>query len=322
VKFYVYALIDPLSGDPFYVGKGTGKRMYQHWWRLVVHGALSKHPKLGDRLRSISEKGFNAPAYEVWFRTDDEALAYIVETQAIDFIGLENLCNVVRSSVHSLDMLRDLMKSEKYRSKMSEIRKAQGNSQKNKDAMRAATRSPEARERARLNSVWANEEKRELARANLSASIRSKYTPEERSQRMRVLAIKSTYGFHLSDEEVQGHIDRIQAAKQIQAEARIEKEKVSAERRKSREEKASRGGLKSNNKSGFTGVSWNNSKNRWRAKTPVSKIHLGYFECPVKAREVIDQWKLTTPGVTSWRKSTARSTCTRPEALAFFEGVR
>jgi len=31
-RFYVYKLIDPTMNQPFYVGKGTGDRMYQHVW--------------------------------------------------------------------------------------------------------------------------------------------------------------------------------------------------------------------------------------------------------------------------------------------------
>lgn len=30
-KFYTYCLIDPRTCQPFYVGKGTGTRMYSHW---------------------------------------------------------------------------------------------------------------------------------------------------------------------------------------------------------------------------------------------------------------------------------------------------
>lgn len=30
-KFYTYCLIDPRDCQPFYVGKGTGRRMYAHW---------------------------------------------------------------------------------------------------------------------------------------------------------------------------------------------------------------------------------------------------------------------------------------------------
>jgi len=29
--YYLYVLIDPRNGEPFYVGKGRGNRMYDHW---------------------------------------------------------------------------------------------------------------------------------------------------------------------------------------------------------------------------------------------------------------------------------------------------
>lgn len=55
-EFYVYELIDPRTGETFYIGKGKGKRMYQHAKEAVNNSGYNQKKK--NRILEIIESGF------------------------------------------------------------------------------------------------------------------------------------------------------------------------------------------------------------------------------------------------------------------------
>lgn len=87
MKYYVYLLIDPRDGRPFYVGKGCGDRI-QH------HEAEARSGRLGakcERIREIFAAGLQIKR-EIESRHEDEAAAYAREYELMcSLAGLTNI---------------------------------------------------------------------------------------------------------------------------------------------------------------------------------------------------------------------------------------
>jgi uncharacterized protein len=89
--YYVYLLIDPESNAVFYVGKGTGNRIFAH-----VNQAIES-PEVSDKLekiREIQSKGLEIK-YLIQRHGLTEKEAFEVEASLIDYIGLTELVNIV-----------------------------------------------------------------------------------------------------------------------------------------------------------------------------------------------------------------------------------
>lgn len=82
IGWYVYLLRDPRDGGVFYVGKGTGNRVFQH----AQDAALlkdSEKPKL-SRIRAIHAAGLQVVTELVRHHIPTEKMAYLVEAAVID----------------------------------------------------------------------------------------------------------------------------------------------------------------------------------------------------------------------------------------------
>ena len=91
IQFYVYVLRDPRDRSIFYVGKGTGNRVFQH-----VDEALES-PKATDkleRIRAIHAAGLPVD-YQIVRHGMTEEQAFEVESALIDWIGIDELANAV-----------------------------------------------------------------------------------------------------------------------------------------------------------------------------------------------------------------------------------
>lgn len=83
MKFYVYALIDPRTDRPFYVGKGKDERAYHH---LRETYARSDNKRKWHRIRKIREDGLEP--YVEFLATDiDERTAFCIEKDVISTHG-------------------------------------------------------------------------------------------------------------------------------------------------------------------------------------------------------------------------------------------
>jgi len=83
-KFYVYALVDPINRLPFYIGKGTGKRAYQH---------LKNDKVNNDKLFYIKNIRMLGLEPEVHFIVEnlEEKMAYDIEYIIIKYSYLYNI---------------------------------------------------------------------------------------------------------------------------------------------------------------------------------------------------------------------------------------
>ncbi len=98
IGYYVYTLADPQTRKVFYVGKGTGNRIFAHVNELI--DGPQENDKL-DRIREIHARG-QLVLYEIIRHGMAETEALEVESALIDFIGLEDLTNLVAG--HNMDV--------------------------------------------------------------------------------------------------------------------------------------------------------------------------------------------------------------------------
>ena len=85
-NYYVYALINPIDNTAFYIGKGKGKRMYQH----LLDGETSNDIKIA-KIKEIREQGHEPFAIKILDNLP-EILAFKNEAYLIN--TMNNLTNM------------------------------------------------------------------------------------------------------------------------------------------------------------------------------------------------------------------------------------
>jgi hypothetical protein len=90
MSFYVYRLIDPRDGSPFYIGKGTGKRAWSHEADARA-GRIGNQPK-HNRIMAVISSSL-AISIEIVANFEDERLAYAHEWDLIQ--NTPDLTNII-----------------------------------------------------------------------------------------------------------------------------------------------------------------------------------------------------------------------------------
>jgi len=99
--FYVYLYVDPRDSQPFYVGKGKGNRMLTH---LNDTEETEKVKRISD-LRKLGLE----PVIEILKYGLTEHEAFLVESAAIELIGIDRLTNRVKGHHAVRGRLRDIV---------------------------------------------------------------------------------------------------------------------------------------------------------------------------------------------------------------------
>jgi len=102
---YVYALRSPITGRVFYVGKGAGNRVWQHF----LEAASAKPSGKLDEIRSLFRAGhYPADIARILAWVDNEPTAFAIEALAVKFVhGLFDLENIQRGHHHGLFRAKD-----------------------------------------------------------------------------------------------------------------------------------------------------------------------------------------------------------------------
>ena len=132
--YYVYELIDPRNNQPFYVGKGTGRRAKTHLWEIPE--TRNEHKE--NKIAAIRQVGLEPKIKYVVENIADETLAYDIETLIIKQYGrkgydkdgiLTNICEDARPPNHkgkTYEEIYGVDQAKEQREKRAQLQKARG----------------------------------------------------------------------------------------------------------------------------------------------------------------------------------------------------
>jgi hypothetical protein len=132
--YYVYVLIDPRNGLPFYIGKGKGRRAKTHLWEI----SETRNEHKENKIAAIRLAGMEPRIEYLAEDIIDESMAYDMEEDLILKYGrkgyesygiLTNICLSGRPPNHkgkSYEQIYGPVRAEIERKKRADIQKARG----------------------------------------------------------------------------------------------------------------------------------------------------------------------------------------------------
>ena len=119
LQSYVYRLLDPRNGETFYIGKGSGNRVFSHIKGELAAGTDELSEKL-KRIREIRASGFEV-GHVIHRHGLDDATAFEVEAALIDaFPEVSNEVGGARSDQRGLMHAQQII--ERYEAKEATFR--------------------------------------------------------------------------------------------------------------------------------------------------------------------------------------------------------
>lgn len=156
--FYVYYLISPIDNEVFYVGMGSGKRMYVHEQKAKRGIASNNNYKLFRKIKEIlnTEMTIN---YVVIAENLTQEDALKLENTKIQEIGLNRLCNLNMGATgrpvgykHSMETKEKIAKSNTGKIKSAQTKKLIGESKKGNKNMLGKVHSDKTK--IKISKSW------------------------------------------------------------------------------------------------------------------------------------------------------------------------
>lgn len=133
VMYYVYQLVDPRDNQPFYIGKGKGRRAYSH----LRENPDTRNQYKENKIAAIRKDGYEPIVEMIAENIIDEGLAYSIEEQLIARYGrkgyekngiLTNVCPNSRPPNHRGKTYEEIYgdRADEQRQLRARIQKAQG----------------------------------------------------------------------------------------------------------------------------------------------------------------------------------------------------
>lgn len=207
--FYVYGLIDSITGQCFYVGKGTGDRMYRHVQK-VKRGDTTSNPHLDHKIAKLLREGVEVQYIKFHDNLADEDEAYRLEEAKTRELGLDTLCNAWHGGKGGR------IPSTETRRKISENRKGVPMSAEHKEKLRQAHLGKKASQETIKKQSDALKGKpqtaaQRAANASRSASHKGRAFSEEHKQKLRDAKMKNPVRYWQGKQLSEEHKDKIRA---------------------------------------------------------------------------------------------------------------